>query len=92
MPILPPGFSVSLLGDGLPDYYARALLEDIGASVNSVGGNDGGHPAKGWADSGLMALTGSRDHAPRICPVPVYCCADGTLDTFRALAGIEVRY
>ncbi|MGL4565438.1 MAG: CoA transferase, partial [Halioglobus sp.] len=45
------------------------------------------HPARRWADSGLMALTGS---SPVICPVPLPHCADGALDAFRALAGKTV--
>lgn len=37
------------------------------------------HPAKTWAASGLMSLTGCSDGAALMCPVPLASCADSVL-------------
>lgn len=78
---------VSLPGDGVATRYAKKLLGDLGASVTTRGEKPDCHPARRWADSGLMALTGHPHGAPRLSPVPLASCADGALDAFRVLAG-----
>lgn len=44
------------------------------------------HPAITWADSGLMALTGTTEGPPRMCPAPLASCADGALAALASLA------
>ncbi|HVT36298.1 MAG TPA: hypothetical protein VHE37_11965, partial [Nevskiaceae bacterium] len=44
------------------------------------------HPALAWARSGAMALTGSAEREPLMCPAPLAACADGALAAFAALA------
>jgi crotonobetainyl-CoA:carnitine CoA-transferase CaiB-like acyl-CoA transferase len=90
MPILPRGFSINLPGEGLSKRYARTLLEDLGASVIATPGTPGDHPARRWADSGLMVLTGRADNAPVMCPVPLASCADGALEAFRGLTAADL--
>lgn len=90
MSILPSGFSVTLTGQDLSSRYGRKLLEDLGAPVTIIGGEQEDHPAKRWADSGLMCLTGAGNGQPQICPVPLPGCADGALDAFRALSVTDI--
>jgi crotonobetainyl-CoA:carnitine CoA-transferase CaiB-like acyl-CoA transferase len=44
------------------------------------------HPALGWARSGLMALTGSAEGEPQLCPAALPACADGALAALASLA------
>lgn len=90
MPVFTPASTVNLPAGGPGNRYARTLLEQLGATVIGPATNDDNHPARRWADSGLMALTGNRDGPPQVCPVPLPDCADGALDAFRALAAVEV--
>ncbi len=86
MPILAPDFQINLTGHDVAGRYARKLLGDLGASVQ-ITDSQQLHPARRWADSGLMALPGS---PPALCPVPLPDCADGTLDAFRSLVGTQL--
>ncbi|MBP6725058.1 MAG: CoA transferase [Halioglobus sp.] len=87
MTVLPNNFRIDLRGDGPAMRYAGKLLEDLGALTSLTPTGADQHPARHWAGSGLMALTGS---PPVICPVPLPHCADGALNAFRALAGKTV--
>ena len=89
MPILSPGYPVKPVGDVPLNAYAHTLLRDLGASPPREAAV-GDHPARLWAESGLMALTGAHDRAPCLCPVPLAACADGALNAFRALTATTV--
>jgi hypothetical protein len=66
--------------------YAASLLARLGADDGSLWQREPGlYPAIGWAESGAMALTGRRDGAPRLCPVPLTACADGALLALEAI-------
>jgi hypothetical protein len=82
---LPPDFTAQLSGDGVATRYAQHLLGSLGAIVQRNPGPEDPHPARRWADSGLMALTGNPAEAPLMCPVPLASQADGALNAFRAL-------
>lgn len=57
------------------DYAAR-LLRSLGVYKElPPGGAE--HPARRWAESGLMALTGRGDGLPQMFPAPLAACADG---------------
>lgn len=80
------GFRVGLDGCGVASDYARTLLASLGAEMRPRRhGAPDEHPALAWCRSGLMAVTGARDGAPQMCPVPLASCADGVV---AALAGI----
>ncbi|MCK0508172.1 CoA transferase [Aromatoleum anaerobium] len=80
------GFRVGLDGRGVASDYARVLLASLGADASPRRhGMPDEHPALAWCRSGLMALTGQRDGAPQMCPLPLASCADGVVT---ALAGI----
>ena len=64
--------------------YANRLLEDLGAPP-LASTEDEPHPALRWAQSGSMALTGSADGPPQMCPVPLASYADGIVAVLRAL-------
>jgi crotonobetainyl-CoA:carnitine CoA-transferase CaiB-like acyl-CoA transferase len=66
--------------------YAFSLLAALGASPQRPPSPVPTHPARRWADSGLMALTGAADGAPQMCPVPLASCADGALAALASLA------
>ena len=60
--------------------YSLRLLNQSGMSNSPREVTAGIHPAKNWAESGLMTLTG---RTPTLCPVPLASCADGALNAFR---------
>lgn len=72
-------------GEGLATEYARTLLRSLGAEVVPGGGRPDRHPARAWAESGLMALTGQAGGPPLMGPAPLASCADGVLAAFAAL-------
>ncbi len=89
----PSGKPRSVAADGgAAARHAAALLAAPGAGFGLPPTTDGAclHPARRWAQSGLMALTGSPDAAATLCPVPLPSCADGALDAFRSLSGSAV--
>ena len=65
--------------------YAACLLADLGRAGTDLR-VEAEHPALGWARSGLMALTGSADGDPQLCPAPLPACADGALAALASLA------
>jgi len=66
--------------------YAGRLLADL-EMEHLVAQTPPVHPALRWAQCGAMSLTGRRDGAPTMCPVPLASCADGALLALQALAG-----
>jgi crotonobetainyl-CoA:carnitine CoA-transferase CaiB-like acyl-CoA transferase len=82
-----PDFIAQLSGTGVATRYAEHLLTSVGAIAQLTPGPEDPHPARRWADSGLMALTGKPADAPLMCPVPLASQADGALTAFRALSG-----
>lgn len=86
MSILPPHQLTNAPGTDLASRFAGKLLNDLGASVVPERGPCT-HPARRWAESGLMVLTGERTGKPELCPVPLPDCADGTLSALRAVTG-----
>jgi hypothetical protein len=82
-------YPVRPAGETPLNAYAHKLLRDLGAApVGQV--SQGEHPARLWADSGLMALTAAGSETSGMCPVPLAACADGALNAFRALAATRV--
>lgn len=80
---------------GLPDparpaelasAYADRLLDDLAITPLRPLRVVGEHPALSWARSGLMALTGTADGSPQMCPAPLAACADGALAALASLA------
>lgn len=72
------------------DYAAR-LLHTLGRREALPPGG-GEHPARRWAESGLMSLTGPAAGPALMCPAPLASCADGVGLALGALApgtGIE---
>ncbi|WP_222428784.1 CoA transferase [Denitratisoma sp. DHT3] len=84
-PALLAGRQCRLDGEGLATEYARALLRSLGAEIVIGAGRPDRHPARAWAESGLMALTGQAAGAPLMGPAPLASCADGVLAAFAAL-------
>src|SRR3546814_953601 len=63
------------------------LLASVGAAAGGASlASDAVHPAKRWAQSGLMALTGPRSAAPLMSPAPIATLADGALAALAQLA------
>jgi hypothetical protein len=65
--------------------YRDTLLRDLGADAAPAAVGDE-HPARRWARSGLMSLTGHDDAAPLMSPLPIAACADGALAALASLA------
>lgn len=86
----PPEFTISLPTGGIADLYAQNLLEDLGIPVATTTASGEDHPARSWADCGLMHLMESTHDSLRLCPVPLPGCADGALSAFRALVGTNI--
>ncbi|NGY04903.1 CoA transferase [Solimonas terrae] len=65
--------------------YRDALLRELGVerAPAAVGAD---HPARRWARSGLMQLSGRADAAPLMSPLPIASCADGALAALATLA------
>ncbi len=90
-----PYYDTMLLPIGNPDdadsgiagRYSARLREQLGIPVPACEQRAPIHPARRWAQCGLMTLTGTR---PTLCPVALASCADGALDAFRKVAGIPV--
>jgi crotonobetainyl-CoA:carnitine CoA-transferase CaiB-like acyl-CoA transferase len=80
----------TLDGTGCASDYAALLLDSLGARVRRQPGPDDAHPALAWANSGAMALTGSKDGPPQMCPAPLASCIDGVRAAFAALAGNDL--
>ncbi len=76
--------------NGCSHRYARKLLRDLHRPDITLPTGPATHPARLWAESGMMALTGQADRPPSMCPVPLASCAEGVLDAFRALAGKQI--
>ncbi len=70
--------------------YARALLADRGVAAELPAWTEE-HPARRWAQSGAMVLTGEPQGPPQMCPVPLASYADGVLAALRALAPADAR-
>lgn len=70
---------------GCARAYARHLLTSLHRTPDCLPAGGDNHPAQAWAESGLMALTGTASGPPRMCPAPVAACADGVM---LALAGL----
>ena len=79
--------TITLDGEGCASDYAALLLESLGARVRRQPGSAHAHPAIAWANSGAMALTGSKDGPPQMCPAPLASCVDGVRAAFAALSG-----
>ncbi len=77
----------TLDGEGCASDYAVLLLDSQGARVQRRHLRADAHPAIAWANSGAMALTGSRDGPPQMCPAPLASCVDGVRSAFAAIAG-----
>jgi hypothetical protein len=58
--------------------YANRLLADLGESQR-VPPREEAHPARRWAHSGAMALTGYPGEPAQMCPVPLASYADGVI-------------
>ncbi len=71
---------------GIAAAYARSLLASLGLPPARTLAIAEEHPALTWVRSGLMALTGERNGAPMMCPVPLASCADGALAALASLA------
>jgi hypothetical protein len=67
--------------------YARRLLTDLGVGDLALDQVAPEHPAESWARSGAMALTGTLEGPPLICPVSLAACAQGVARAFEAVAG-----
>lgn len=72
--------------------YARHLLQGLGLSEIELtecgaAGNVESHPARRWAESGLMQLTGQADGPGSMCPLPLAAQADGVISALQALRG-----
>jgi hypothetical protein len=65
--------------------YAAALLRGLGIK-HAPSTVPAQHPARAFADCGLLTLTGPADAAPRLCPAPLAAAADGALAALSALA------
>lgn len=74
-----------LTGAGWPQDYAHALLESLGGRVVRRAGQAGGHPARAWAMSGAMALTGRADGQAQLCPLPLASAVEGVVLALDAL-------
>lgn len=72
--------------NGAARAYANRLLADLGQRPLRPLELTDEHPAITWARSGLMALTGTRDGDPQMCPAPLAACADGALAALASLA------
>jgi crotonobetainyl-CoA:carnitine CoA-transferase CaiB-like acyl-CoA transferase len=48
------------------------------------------HPALAWARSGAMALTGHKELAPLMCPVPLASCADGVVGVLETVSAVPL--
>ena len=70
--------------------YAARILASLGAAAPEQAVTAAIHPARRWAESGLMSLTCADAQTPRMCPVPLASCADAALDAFRWLVGENV--
>ena len=68
--------------------YASRLCGDLGVDRVPLPRGAAAHPARRWAASGAMALTGHRDGPPLMCPVPLASCADGALLALQAVADV----
>ncbi|MGH8447443.1 MAG: CoA transferase, partial [Solimonas sp.] len=66
--------------------YRDRLFDTLGARPARRIDPPYGHPARAWARSGLMALTGTADGPPQMCPLPIAAAADGTLAALASLA------
>lgn len=64
--------------------WADHLLTALGTSFRSEARFE--HPALSWARSGLMALTGSEQGPPQLCPVALTAQAEGALAALTTLA------
>jgi hypothetical protein len=79
--------SLSAPGDAqTAGRYAEGLLRALGQHPARPLPLEDEHPALSWARSGLMTLTGARDGAAQMCPVPLAACADGALAALASLA------
>jgi crotonobetainyl-CoA:carnitine CoA-transferase CaiB-like acyl-CoA transferase len=88
--ILPSGFTTQLNSDGLATQYAGKLLNDLGADVIQLSGDRDDHPARRWAQSGLMAITGIVDQSPLMCPAPLASCGDGAMAALRSITNSKI--
>jgi hypothetical protein len=79
-------FSAENGSDPISRAYARHLLASLGLPATASLNLPDEHPARSWARSGLMHLTGRRDGSPQMCPVPIASCADGALAALASLA------
>ena len=70
---------------GISQRYAARILTSLGAAAPEQTVTAAIHPARRWAESGLMSLTVTDAQTPCMCPVPLASCADGALDAFRWL-------
>lgn len=80
---MPPAATDACPDPDLAAAYARALLGDLGHGALPQVASHPRSPAVGWAESGLMALTGTT--APRVCPLPLTAAADGVWAALAAL-------
>ena len=67
----------------------QTLLSDLGIACLHQGQPGDEHPARSWADSGLMYLVGDEGSAPAVCPVTLASRADACLAVFRRIAGTD---
>ncbi|HQR02913.1 MAG: CoA transferase [Proteobacteria bacterium] len=68
--------------------YAAKLLAQLGETARPCR-MPPRHPAQGWAESGLMHLTGIAGGPPDLCPTPLPDCADGVIAALDALATLN---
>jgi crotonobetainyl-CoA:carnitine CoA-transferase CaiB-like acyl-CoA transferase len=80
---MPPAATDACPDPDLAAAYARALLGDLGHGALPQVASHPRSPAAGWAESGLMALTGTT--APRVCPLPLTAAAEGVWAALAAL-------
>lgn len=66
--------------------YARHLLETAGFPGTEPADCPAAHPARRWAECGLLRLTGQPDGPGQICPLPLAAQADGVIAALRGLA------
>jgi crotonobetainyl-CoA:carnitine CoA-transferase CaiB-like acyl-CoA transferase len=68
--------------------YATRLFGELRVDAAPLSHGAAEHPARRWAASGAMVLTGHRNSAPIMCPVPLASCADGTLLALQAITDV----
>lgn len=65
--------------------YAQQLLDDLRAP--QVSSRIHLHPARAWAQAGLMSLVADQPSPSSMCPLPLASCAEAALELLASLSG-----